>query len=95
MRTTGDNSRQNVVTAGRDRHRIRSLTKEPKMKIKLYYYFNSEAFMPEEEISISTFERSKEYSPELVFIKAIDIDVPDVIKPDREFIVCIENKEPA
>jgi hypothetical protein len=58
-----------------------------KMKLKLFYYFNSEAYAPEDEISISTFERSKAYRPKLVFIKTVDIDVPDVEKPSREFIV--------
>ena len=57
------------------------------MKLTLYYYFDSEAFNPADEILISTYERSKKYSPKLVFIKSIDIDVPDVAKPSREFIV--------
>lgn len=56
------------------------------MKVELYYYFDTSPYGPEHEILISTFERSKKYNPELVFIKKIDIDVPDVDVPDRAFI---------
>lgn len=56
------------------------------MKVELYYYFDTSPYGPEHEILISTFERSKKYSPELVFIKKIDIDVPDVDVPSRAFI---------
>ncbi len=56
------------------------------MKIELFYYFDTSAYGPEQEIRTSTFERSKEYSPELVFLKKIDLDVPDVDTPSRAFI---------
>jgi hypothetical protein len=55
------------------------------MKIELFYYLDTSPYKPEHDILISTFERSKKYSPELVFIKKIDIDVPDVDVPDRAF----------
>ena len=56
------------------------------MKIELFYYFDTNAYAPEREIVISTFERSAEYSPNLVFIKKLDIDVPDAEVPSRAFI---------
>ena len=56
------------------------------MKVELFYYFDTNAYAPEHEIEISTFERSAKYSPNLVFIKKLDIDVPDVDVPSRAFI---------
>ena len=56
------------------------------MKVELFYYFDTSPYGPEHEILISTFERSAEYSPHLVFIKKLDIDVPDVEMPSRAFI---------
>ncbi len=56
------------------------------MKIELFYYFDSRASDPEQGISVCTFERSAEYNPNLVFIKKIDLDVPDVETPSRAFI---------
>ena len=57
------------------------------MKLKLYYYFDTSTCTPEKQIEISSFEHCKKYSPELVFIQALIVDVPDVDVPSRAFIV--------
>ena len=56
------------------------------MKREIYYYFDTSANTPEEQIEVSTFERSKKYNPELVFIKMLEVDLPDIDVPSRAFI---------